>query len=363
MEIHTLKSLEMPIEDLYYVAPECIPAHFRGLSAAGLPEKNFIPLNPIKFLIKGLIRRDIVRIIMALRFLPFLFSLLTSRRVVVVSCVPTSVSIFFLSKILRKHKVIFYTSYSSWDDTDAVTRSVRNAVRESLVQIVDVCVGVSDLATISFKAYIGRPIIARTIPHVVEFGEKIGEGLNVNLFPRSDKNSGHIPLRVLFVGRLVEEKGIVDLEIISRELDIEITICGTGPLERYVAESPNLKWLGHLDGKQMETIYQQHDVLVLPSKTRRFRNGLIWKELFGLVLVEAALMGLKVCASDHPGPVSISKSLPLEIFPEDEFIERFIQQYKSGELIQQKIQNMPSNEFSLNSARLRWLECLEEIAS
>jgi glycosyltransferase involved in cell wall biosynthesis len=363
MEIDTLKSFETPNEDLYYVSPEYNPAHFRGLAAAGLPEKNFIPLNPIKFFVKGLIRRDTGSIIMALRFLPFLCSLLKSRRVVVVSCLPTSVSMIFLSKFLRKHTVIFYTSYSSWDDTDEVTRLVRNAIRESLAQIVDACIGISDRATISFKDYIGRQIITRTIPHVVEFAKQIGEGLNVSLSPRLDEKIGHASPRVLFVGRLVDEKGILDLEIISRKLDIEITICGSGPLERFVIESPNLKWLGHLDGNEMETVYQQHDVLVLPSKTRRFRNGLVWKELFGLVVVEAALMGLKICASDHPGPVSISKSLPLEIFPEDEFVERFVELYSSGELIQRKVQTVASKEFSFNSVQRQWCEFFEEIAS
>ena len=110
-----------------------------------------------------------------------------------------------------------------------------------------------------------------------------------------DRNS----IVVLFVGRLVEDKGVLELieaakNIKSHRRNIEFWFVGRGPLERYLRRLKGLlpiKYLGYIDNKFLPKIYQKADILVLPSK----------RELFGIVLIEAMSCSLPAIASNLVG--------------------------------------------------------------
>lgn len=106
-----------------------------------------------------------------------------------------------------------------------------------------------------------------------------------------------------FIGRLVPEKGVLDLTDallprLSHNRDWHWVIAGSGPLKAslssrlaaYDAQVTWLPWLGTLD---MAKLMNSLDVLVVPSKaTAR------WKEQFGRVLIEAMAVKLPVVAYD-----------------------------------------------------------------
>ena len=94
-----------------------------------------------------------------------------------------------------------------------------------------------------------------------------------------------------FVGRLVKEKGIIDLlkAAAGLEDDTSLLIVGNGPLEREIkkfARKFNMK--GRLiikSGCQREEVPQYlsaMDLLVVPSLSTRH-----WKEQFGRIIIEA----------------------------------------------------------------------------
>jgi glycosyltransferase involved in cell wall biosynthesis len=99
----------------------------------------------------------------------------------------------------------------------------------------------------------------------------------------------------LFVGRLMEEKGIATLLAAWRSLDIpmRLKIAGDGPLAGMVKEAatndPRIEWLGTISSDQVRAQMKRARVLVFPS---------IWYEGLPLTVLEAYATGLPVIASD-----------------------------------------------------------------
>ncbi len=87
---------------------------------------------------------------------------------------------------------------------------------------------------------------------------------------------------ILFVGRLVEEKGINDLEETFGNLKSQ-----NASLKLKIIEAGTVKY------ENMPKVYQEADIFVLPSKRTR-----TWEEQYGMVLVEAMASGLPIVAYD-----------------------------------------------------------------
>jgi glycogen(starch) synthase len=131
------------------------------------------------------------------------------------------------------------------------------------------------------------------------------EGASVPEFANEYPPSGTRPMRLLFVGRIVPEKGV---EILLEAMRIAqhgapgslaLSIGGFGPVP-YVQklqqlasrDGADVRWLGRLGRDALENVYRDHDVAVVPS---------VWEEPFGLVAVEAMAAGLPVVATRSGG--------------------------------------------------------------
>jgi len=108
--------------------------------------------------------------------------------------------------------------------------------------------------------------------------------------------------RIGFVGRLVPEKGVLDLwEAFLPLADRAILVLiGEGPLREIIQKKAVAAGVAHrvqIQGfvpyEQMPIWLKRLDMLVLPSRTTTF-----WKEQFGHVLAEAMLAGMPVIGSD-----------------------------------------------------------------
>lgn len=121
------------------------------------------------------------------------------------------------------------------------------------------------------------------------------------------------PHRILYAGRIIPVKGVLELvsafELVHREIpDTELVIYGGSdnaaskgaltPYERAVREwaaalpAGSVRFMGYVPNREMGAHYVQADVAVFPS---------IWKESFGMVALEAMRCGTPVVASRRPG--------------------------------------------------------------
>lgn len=113
---------------------------------------------------------------------------------------------------------------------------------------------------------------------------------------------------VLFVGRLVEKKGLVYLleafeKVIKKYPQATLNIVGSGTeelrLKQQVKElnlEQNVKFMGSVENSQLPILYQQHEIVVFPSIIGKDGD----REGFGLVLVEALGCECAIIATDLP---------------------------------------------------------------
>lgn len=106
------------------------------------------------------------------------------------------------------------------------------------------------------------------------------------------------PRRVLFAGRLAEEKNVDKVVELARlRPGLDVSIAGDGPMKQFVldaaAELPNLTYLGWVSRNQLIDVFDAHDALLLPSRV----------ESFGTVALEALARGRLVILSGSCGIV------------------------------------------------------------
>ncbi|OGE29243.1 hypothetical protein A3H81_01700 [Candidatus Daviesbacteria bacterium RIFCSPLOWO2_02_FULL_38_18] len=101
---------------------------------------------------------------------------------------------------------------------------------------------------------------------------------------------------VLFVGRLVKEKGVLELLESVQEWDrsINLKIIGSGPLEGEVKKAAsgyrNIELIGVIDQDKLSLYYSGSDILIVPS---------VSEEGFGRVILESLACGTPVIGANR----------------------------------------------------------------
>ena len=151
---------------------------------------------------------------------------------------------------------------------------------------------------------------------VQHYGESYGEGLLLPMvFGLEDFRQESMTLpktkRILFVGRLMEVKGIdVLINAFSKLVehqpfqDWNLDIVGDGPERNYLTNLSKDKEISHLihfhgskPRNEIKDFYNQAELFILPSKT----TSLGEKEGLGLVVLEAMMAGVPVIGTDCGG--------------------------------------------------------------
>ncbi|MEM0050569.1 MAG: glycosyltransferase family 4 protein [Candidatus Bathyarchaeia archaeon] len=235
-----------------------------------------------------------------------------------------------------------------WPDTDIITCDLKNVLRRLSPSVIDTLENytLTSLIATTLKSRIGAKMLVTSwenivmpfhrfsLRHLVNRGaecframsesakarlvqEKVGKGrivvippaINTERFsPEGPNVREKLGLQgkkvVLFVGRFLRQKGIVELVLSMRNVkkrvdDVALLMIGDGPLKPVVenlAKKTGLEDMVYLHGpvnyEKLPLFYRSSDLLVLPSLTTKS-----WREQFGYVLIEAMASGIPVVAS------------------------------------------------------------------
>jgi glycosyltransferase involved in cell wall biosynthesis len=99
--------------------------------------------------------------------------------------------------------------------------------------------------------------------------------------------------RFLYIGRLIEVKNLEFLIKVFNSNGHKLTIVGQGVLDLHLKEiaNDNIKFLGYIENSILRNIFNENDILILPS----------FSETWGLVVEEAIYFGLPVIVSNKVG--------------------------------------------------------------
>lgn len=125
----------------------------------------------------------------------------------------------------------------------------------------------------------------------------------IPVLPSYVERKADSPIRLGFIGRLNNEKGLEDLlraiPTILEIYDVELNVAGSGPDQlavQNIAEElkilPNIHFSGWVDN--IDIWMKSIDLIVVPSRS----------ESFGIVVLEAAAFGCPVIATNVSGPAS-----------------------------------------------------------
>lgn len=118
--------------------------------------------------------------------------------------------------------------------------------------------------------------------------------------PRLPRSTAGVPTTFGYLGRLTAEKGVGELVEAISSIDATLIVAGEGDRSEVRAlrarVSDQVQWWGWTEPAKL---FAAIDVLVVPS---------LWREPFGLVVVEAARAGVPVLVADQPGLLEAVRS-------------------------------------------------------
>lgn len=198
---------------------------------------------------------------------------------------PVSFYLCFLSFLGKD--IIFMSSWPYWDSSYVHTPTLFSRFFWKRFLIRRKIVTISATAKKSLEIY--SPSVIQ-IPHAVDLH---------TFFPGKKKK-----FQVLFVGRIIPEKGIEGILDAARALKhIPFVFVGSGSVVPLVQNSglKNVRYLGEVrDREKLAQIFRESSVFVLNSYKIP-----AWEELYGIVLLEALASGTPVISTDCVGPKEI----------------------------------------------------------
>lgn len=155
-----------------------------------------------------------------------------------------------------------------------------------------------------------RDLIALGCPEARIAVNRLGTDLALFPFQPPPPRPTGAPLRLLFVGRFTEKKGVLELlEAVARAVrtrPMALDLIGYGELQDQVEERRSrlglaeaVGLLGHVPYAELPAQYRAHDFLVLPSRQAASGD----KDDLSMVVLEAMATGLPVIYTDHAGCV------------------------------------------------------------
>ncbi|WP_441257262.1 glycosyltransferase [Vibrio sp. Vf1514] len=256
----------------------------------------------------------------------YLFPSILKGKTVILGCAPLDWRICLLKRCLKHSKIIYHTSWLSWDGS----KYPKNipCLEKYLTKVWKEFLGKSVHHIAAVTPEVKRQLIENfSVPEYII--QVVYHCFNNEIFKITDDFSNvdinHKQLNVIFVGRLVEEKGVREIISLAQSLpNNKFYIVGKGKLEdelKQAAEKQkNLEFIGYVANRdKLAELFRSSDILLQMSK----KNS-EWEELFGMAIIEAMACGVVPIATDHVGPNTIlsdNEILCENIVPEDGMID------------------------------------------
>lgn len=219
-----------------------------------------------------------------------------------------------LSSCLRLYKTLNSLSYKKvvlggWEEVEFWLPALLNSRKENCLALEST---VFESQQKGVKRYIKKLFLAKInsvfasgTPHKnlllsLGYPGKIIMTLGVGIQQYDTTYPKNRPFRAvtnfLYVGRLSPEKNVgAILDFFRINSDLFLTVVGDGPLRTSLENSsrgfPNIRFLGHVPNNNLNNIYQDNQIFLLPSIS----------ETWGLVVEEAIFHGLVPVVSENVG--------------------------------------------------------------
>lgn len=168
--------------------------------------------------------------------------------------------------------------------------------------------------------------------------------IDLNRFVPSDNSNKDFI--VLFVGRLVSEKGVYQLVEAARFWNpkIKLQVIGEGPLKTII---PDNQFIGKVDQADLPKYYQQASLTIIPS---------VHEEGFGRVILESLACGTPVVGSNRgaiPEALNSSVGKLIDITPEEikKTVEYFYDHPKELAKLKSNTRKYALDHFSVKNAQ------------
>jgi glycosyltransferase involved in cell wall biosynthesis len=344
--------------------------HFIALETYA--KENDVKIKYREFLIarhlaKSIVRFDFLLFVKQIKNIVFFISLIFSRKKnIVLGMVPLDFHLPLLKLFFKGHYIFFITSWGDWSGKQfpknkySKTLSLKKSWRSFLEYDIKgiFCITKSALDNLRENYNITAPAVV--VGHAIDNSIQLEKNLDINKITNN--------IQLIYVGRLVETKGINELIELMQKLDAKkytLKIIGDVPLKKEVEVASdtfsNIQYLGYVkDKKELFNLYSQSDVQLLFSKKSKINK---WEELFGMVIIEAMYCGLVTIATKHVGPKSIIENgVDGFLVNENNMIEETIKILEETSLNDHKMKLNAKNkakEFYKKNLSKKWAKILD----
>lgn len=288
-------------------------------------------------------------------------------KIIILGVAPYNFRFFWYSILARKNRVVYHTSWPFWWTDDVPCKYgffdfpfkllYQRILNNSNIEFVCVTQPVKDSLSKNIK---NKRI--EIIPHAVDL-KNFHRDFNFDYMKRNCEKTN-----VLFVGRMVKEKGVHELIELCKEFTKKhhFTFVGVGDqldkMRSELSQNSNVTFLGLISDKiELAKIFKKNDLLLLPSKKVKG-----WEELFGMVIIEAMAAGLIVAATNHIGPRGIITNNFDGILVEEkgltETLRNILYDFNSGDEkwdIMRKNAMLSARAYSLEEVKMKWLKVID----
>lgn len=349
------------------------PNHYIGLkhylNRCGIyNEPQYKEFSIIRRLLKGVKDKNFKLIFKTIQnikwlMLSFIFPLKNKDKYIVLGMAPLDWRIIFLCRILKHATVIYHSSWTDWSNNNFPKKNTfaANIIRSKwlffLSQKVSAIAAVTNITANEIERF-----LLNKNKNKINVVYHAFDDIFLDNQATAQPNSSEFKLNILFIGRLVTQKGIekiIDLSI--RHPYYKFTFVGSGDYSDILIKTKknNISLMGYIESKsELAKICNENDIILLPSLRI---SG--WEELFGISLIEAMATGCIPLVTDHMGPKEIlncSKELQQYIFTEEHFVNDASLALKTFEndksyLIDMKMLSRDcARNFSIKSISAQW---------